>query len=331
MTSEASNRRRVKLYTLNDNREWDDTGTGHVSALYTEQNNMALVVISEADGSRLLESKIQPDTAYQKQQATLIVWSESENLDLALSFQEKVGCDDIWEKICNVQGKDPTVLLTQDVIDDSDNADDPDRYASSTSQLNQAIDLPTCELGRLEEIVEVISQGANSQIKKDRLVTTLEQTDYIKQLTELFHKAEDLEDMNSLYHLYEIIRQIIFFNKHALYDVIFAEDKLMDIIGILEYSPAGRKKHREFIRNQATFKEVLPLHNPELVSKIHQTYRVQYIQDCCLPPPCLFDEHTLSTLKSFVSINKIEIISALQEDEGFMCRLFTCLKDPETD
>ena len=53
-------------------------------------------------GSILLESKIQPDTAYQKQQETLIVWSEADNYDLALSFQEKAGCDEIWEKICSV-------------------------------------------------------------------------------------------------------------------------------------------------------------------------------------------------------------------------------------
>ena len=31
----------------------------------------------------------------------MIVWSEGDN-DLALSFQEKEGCDEIWEKICQV-------------------------------------------------------------------------------------------------------------------------------------------------------------------------------------------------------------------------------------
>jgi hypothetical protein len=35
-------------------------------------------------------------------QETLIVWSEGDRRDLALSFQEKVGCDEIWEKICEV-------------------------------------------------------------------------------------------------------------------------------------------------------------------------------------------------------------------------------------
>ena len=35
-------------------------------------------------------------------QDTLIVWSEGDNADYALSFQEKEGCDEIWEKICQV-------------------------------------------------------------------------------------------------------------------------------------------------------------------------------------------------------------------------------------
>ena len=35
-------------------------------------------------------------------QETLIVWSEGDNCDYALSFQEKKGCDEVWEKICQV-------------------------------------------------------------------------------------------------------------------------------------------------------------------------------------------------------------------------------------
>ncbi|CAH8469971.1 unnamed protein product [Heterobilharzia americana] len=330
-SSEASTRRRVKLYMLNDERQWDDKGTGHVSALYTEQDNMALVVISETDGSYLLESKIQPDTAYQKQQETLIVWSEGENMDLALSFQEKVGCDDVWEKICAVQGKDPSVEITQEVIDESDDVDDTDGYTPTMMQSIQPLSLPPCELSRLEEIVDMVSQAVASPPKRERLVALLESTNYLRQLVDVFHKAEDLEDMESLHHLYEIMRQLILVNKHSLYENLFADDMLMDVIGILEYNPSGRTKHRDFLKNKATFKEVLPLHNTDLVTKIHQTYRVQYIQDCCLPPPCLFDEHTLSQLKAFVSINKMEIIRALQEDEEFMCRLFTRLKAADTD
>ncbi len=96
-------RRRVKLYALNAEKQWDDKGTGHVSALYIDAVKAHMLFVrAEVDGSLLLESKIMPETTYQKQQETLIVWSEGENYDLALSFQERAGCDEIWEKICQV-------------------------------------------------------------------------------------------------------------------------------------------------------------------------------------------------------------------------------------
>uniref|UniRef100_UPI00398EC34F serine/threonine-protein phosphatase 4 regulatory subunit 3-B isoform X4 n=1 Tax=Pristiophorus japonicus TaxID=55135 RepID=UPI00398EC34F len=118
----SDTRRRVKVYTLNEDRQWDDRGTGHVSSTYVDRlNGMSLLVRAESDGSLLLESKINPNTAYQKQQDTLIVWSEADNYDLALSFQEKAGCDEIWEKICQEDEKFLTELfaqLTDEATDD---------------------------------------------------------------------------------------------------------------------------------------------------------------------------------------------------------------------
>ncbi|MEE6514120.1 hypothetical protein FKM82_022109 [Ascaphus truei] len=118
----SDTRRRVKVYTLNEDRQWDDRGTGHVSSTYVERlKGMSLLVRAESDGSLLLESKINPNTAYQKQQDTLIVWSEAENYDLALSFQEKAGCDEIWEKICQEDEKflsEVFAQLTDEATDD---------------------------------------------------------------------------------------------------------------------------------------------------------------------------------------------------------------------
>ena len=69
--------------------------------------------------------------------------------------------------------------------------------------------------------------------------------------------------------------------------------------------------------------QVLPISNPELMSKIHQTYRVQYIQDVVLPTPSVFEENMLSTLSSFIFFNKVDIVSQIQEDEKFLDELFT--------
>ncbi|CAG2170037.1 unnamed protein product [Oppiella nova] len=238
-------KRRVKLYALNADRQWDDRGTGHVSSSYVDRlKGMSLLVKAESDGSLLLESKILADTAYQKQQETLIVWSEGDNYDLALSFQERAGCDEIWAKICQVQGKDPSVDITQEIQEEED---------------------------------------------------------------------ERFDDQND--------------------SVMLSDDALFDIIGVFEYDPqlAHPKRHREYLKSVSRFKEVIPLGNPELVAKIHQTYRVQYIQEVVLPTPSVFEENMLSTLSSFIFFNKVEIVSLIQEDEKFLRQLFAQLADEATE
>ncbi|XP_029449606.1 serine/threonine-protein phosphatase 4 regulatory subunit 3B isoform X3 [Rhinatrema bivittatum] len=325
----SDTRRRVKVYTLNEDRQWDDRGTGHVSSTYVERlKGMSLLVRAEADGSLLLESKINPSTAYQKQQDTLIVWSEAENYDLALSFQEKVGCDEIWEKICQVQGKDPSVEVTQDLIDESEE----ERF-EEMPETSHLIDLPSCEINKLEEIADLVTSVLSSPIRREKLALALENEGYIKKLLQIFQTCENLDNTEGLHHLYEIIRGILFLNKATLFEVMFSDECIMDVVGCLEYDPAlaQPKRHREFLTKTAKFKEVIPITDSELRQKIHQTYRVQYIQDIILPTPSVFEENFLSTLTSFIFFNKVEIVSMLQEDEKFLSEVFAQLTDEATD
>uniref|UniRef100_UPI00398E805B serine/threonine-protein phosphatase 4 regulatory subunit 3 isoform X3 n=1 Tax=Pristiophorus japonicus TaxID=55135 RepID=UPI00398E805B len=325
----SDTRRRVKVYTLNEDRQWDDRGTGHVSSTYVDRlNGMSLLVRAESDGSLLLESKINPNTAYQKQQDTLIVWSEADNYDLALSFQEKAGCDEIWEKICQVQGRDPSLDITQDIIDESEE----ERF-EEMPETTHTVDLPPCELNKLEEIADLVTSVLSSPIRREKLALALENEGYIKKLLQLFQVCEELENTEGLHHLYEIIRGILFLNKAALFEVMFSDECIMDVVGCLEYDPSlpHPRKHREFLTKTAKFKEVIPITDTELKQKIHQTYRVQYIQDIILPTPSVFEENFLSTLTSFIFFNKVEIVSMLQEDEKFLTELFAQLTDEATD
>ena len=53
----SNTRRRVKLYVLNEERQWDDHGTGHVSSMYVDHEKMqgiVLLVRSEDDGRNVL-------------------------------------------------------------------------------------------------------------------------------------------------------------------------------------------------------------------------------------------------------------------------------------
>ncbi|XP_067278733.1 serine/threonine-protein phosphatase 4 regulatory subunit 3B isoform X2 [Pseudorasbora parva] len=327
----SDTRRRVKLYTLNEDRQWEDRGTGHVSCSYEDteaEKETSLTVTAESDGSLLLESKINTSTAYQKQQDTLIVWSEAENYDLALSFQEKAGCDEIWEKICQVQGKDPSVEITQDPIDESEE----ERF-DEMPESAQLVELPPCEPERLEEIAELVTSVLSSPIRREKLALALLSSGYIRKLLTLFRSLEASEHRQGLLQLYEILRGLLFLNKASLFEVLFSDDCIMDVVGCLEYDPAllQPKRHRDFLTKTAKFKEVIPITDSELRQKIHQTYRVQYIQDIILPTPSVFEENFLSTLSSFIFFNKVEIVSMLQEDEKFLTEVFAQLTDESTE
>lgn len=46
----SDTRRRVKLYTLNEDRQWEDRGTGHVCC---SDEETSLTVTAESDGTSL--------------------------------------------------------------------------------------------------------------------------------------------------------------------------------------------------------------------------------------------------------------------------------------
>lgn len=351
-TQDTSTRRRVKLYALNADRQWDDRGTGHVTSNYVDRlkgknapreplihlcdnfslnidsfSGISLLVRAENDGSLLLESKIQPDTAYQKQQDTLIVWSEGDNFDLALSFQEKAGCDEIWEKICQVQGKDPSVDTTQDLVEESED----ERYEDMPDSA-PPVELPPCEMARLEDISEIISNCLNTQMRKEKLAVALEQESYIKKLLNLFHMCEDLDNQEGLHYLFEIFKNIFLLNRTQLFEIMFADDTIFDVVGCLEYDPTGGppKRHRHYLKQYSKFREPIEIKNPDLLAKIHQTYRVQYIQDIVLPAPSVFEDAMLNSLSSFIFFNKCEIVTLIQEDDKYLDDLFALLSDINT-
>lgn len=323
---------RVKLYALNAIRQWDDKGTGHVTSCYHEPlEGMSLLVRNETDGSLLLESKIQLDTHYQKQQGTLIVWTESDNYDLALSFQEQDGCNEVWEKICQVQGRDPSYEPDQD-----------------EEQEDIRISLIDCDQDRLQHINEQITAFSQTTKRRDVLATEYIENDYIHKLLELFRCAEQQQDLDTLYKLYEIFKQLFLYDRATLTEAMLAESCLMDVIGVFEYEPCTsqdemqqdqrpnnettkhRKRHRDFLLNSATFKEVLPFGNQKLIDKIHQTYRVQYLQSSVLPSPSILEDSNYSSLTNILFFNKVEIVTMIQENREFLQNLFEQIISAET-
>uniref|UniRef100_A0A8C6D1W0 Protein phosphatase 4 regulatory subunit 3C n=1 Tax=Moschus moschiferus TaxID=68415 RepID=A0A8C6D1W0_MOSMO len=319
----------VKVFFLNDNQKWEMLGKGHVSTLYVERlQGMCLLVRAEPNGSQILESKISPDTPYQRRQGTLIVWSEAVNHGMAISFPDAVSCHEIWKDICQVQGKDPSTDITHDPLVESE-----DEALDDVPETDEVLELPNCELGKLDQIAHLVTSVLTTPLRKEKLALLVGNEDFIKNLLQLFHTCENLEDTEGLHNLHKIVKGILFLNSASLLDILFSDKYIMDVVGCLEYDPAlaQPKRHREFLTQKVKFKEVIPIIHNELLQKIHQTYRVQYIHDILFPIPSIFEDNFLSTVTNFILLNKGTIINMLQEDDKFLSTVFAQLRDKTTD
>ena len=105
--ADAATKWRVKLYQLNGNLQWEERGVGHVSCAFNEHTRRMCIHVDEEDTTEvLLDTPILPPAAeevYKKQQDTLLMWEEPDGQDLALSFQEQEGCDDLLSRILRIQ------------------------------------------------------------------------------------------------------------------------------------------------------------------------------------------------------------------------------------
>ncbi|XP_032474756.1 serine/threonine-protein phosphatase 4 regulatory subunit 3B-like [Phocoena sinus] len=324
----VGNQRYVKVYTLKDEQQWVILGTGYISSTYEEgAQAMCLLVRSKSDDSLILESKINPDMYYEKD-GTLIFWFEAENRGTAIHFQDTAICHKVWKAICQVHNKVPCVEMIHDIMDESEAKEGDD--SPKTSELT---DLPNCELGKLGEIVDLVTLGLTSPVDKEILALLLEREDYIQKLLQLFHTCENLEYTEGLYHLHEIIKGILFLDNTSLFEILFSGECIMDVVGCLEYDPAlaQPKRHREFLTQNANFREAIPITDSEIRQKIHQTYRVQYIHDILLPTPSKFQDNILSNLTSFILFNKVELVNMLQEDDEYLAEVFAQMRDKTTD
>ena len=88
---------------------------------------------------------------------------------------------------------------------------------------------------------------------------------------------------------------------------IISEGLLWRQVGALEYDPelVMQQHHREFLRDKVVFKEVVPISDPALRAKIHQTYRLAYLKDVVLPR--VLDDATFATFSSLILFNNVEV------------------------
>ncbi|MED6206099.1 hypothetical protein PIB30_023794 [Stylosanthes scabra] len=74
--------------------------------------------------------------------------------------------------------------------------------------------------------------------------------------------------------------------------------------------------------------DAIPIKDPFVLSKIHQTYRVGFLKDVVLAR--VLDEPTNANLNSIIHGNNAIVVSLLKDDSTFIQELFTRLKLPST-
>ncbi|KDP27895.1 hypothetical protein JCGZ_18975 [Jatropha curcas] len=310
----SNSMQRVKVYRLNEDGKWDDQGTGHVTVDYLERSEeLGLFVIDEEDNETLLLHRIIPDDIYRKQEDTIISWRDPEySTELALSFQENAGCSYIWDHICNVQRSLQFSSLNNET------------FHSINSELRE---LPAVELSTLPLILKTVSEsGIADQMRLTELI--LNDQDFFRKLMDLFRICEDLENIDGLHMIFKIVRGIILLNSPQIFEKIFGDELIMDIIGSLEYDPevSHVQHHRNFLKEHVVFKEAIPIKDPLVLSKIHQTYRVGYLKDVVLAR--VLDEATVANLNSIIHANNAVVVSLLKDDSTFIQELFARLRSP---
>ncbi|CAK3999023.1 related to DUF625 domain [Lecanosticta acicola] len=324
-SASANDKKRVKVYELKNN-DWFDRGTGFCVGSVLSSPNAApehldarILVTSEDDPNRtLLETRISKDDGYQKQQETLIVWTESNGVDMALSFQESDGCAAIWEFVSEIQ----TRLVSEDGI--SDDLLDP----------VQSVSLPEPALGKLEDVVEAIRAFSTTPAGRDALAKFVMTpgNNYILKLAPLVDEAEQRQTTQDLHRLCTIMKHLILLNDTSIIEFIVTDQAVMGVVGALEYDPdfpSHRANHRQYLSDTSKFKEVVKIEHLNIKQKIHYTYRLLYLKDVVLAR--ILDDPTFSVLNSLIFFHQVDIVNHLQSNQNFLKELFTIFEDDEKD
>ncbi|KAI4086098.1 MAG: hypothetical protein LQ344_007851 [Seirophora lacunosa] len=314
-------KKRVKVYELRNN-DWFDRGTGFCTGRVVGDDSRISVESEDQPDRMLLETRIAKDDGYQKQQETLIVWTESSGTDMALSFQEAEGCAAIWEFVSRVQQHLMAIAGPDDALSD----DAMDNY---THPNPNPLVLPPPELSNLDEIASILRTLIASPQGRDSLSKFVLTEDYLRKLVPLVSVAEDLESLDDLHHLCNIMKMLVLMNDTQIIEHVVSDDVVMGVVGALEYDPdfpTHKANHRRYLKDRSKYKEVVPIQDPAITKKIHATWRLLYLKDVVLAR--ILDDPTFSVLNSLIFFNQVDIVSHLQGNTAFLEELFGIVDDP---
>ncbi|KAI5119593.1 hypothetical protein M0805_005763 [Coniferiporia weirii] len=308
--------RRVKVYELVGSR-WTDRGTAFCCGDFdNEAEEARLVARAETTQEVLLNCLIRATDVYQRQQDTLIVWTEPDGTDFALSFQDIEGCSEVWEFIVEVQKH-----LNN-------------RVPSTAAQIIQSghLPTPTPDAHLIVEIEKAMRTMARSPKSRENICSYIQDNKYIHRLLDAFEIAEKEENLDALHALCSCMQTILLLNEHLMYEHILMDELWMGVVSMLEYDPEFPKykaNYREFLLQRSRFLQPVVIADPIIERKIIHTYRLQYLKDVILGRA--LDDSTFNVLNSCIIFNQIDIINHIQQGQFFLKELVNVFIRPSTE
>eukprot|EP00930_Biecheleria_cincta_P081401 TRINITY_DN7031_c0_g2_i1.p1 TRINITY_DN7031_c0_g2~~TRINITY_DN7031_c0_g2_i1.p1 ORF type:complete len:812 (+),score=195.25 TRINITY_DN7031_c0_g2_i1:129-2564(+) len=295
--AKQKNKYRGKLYALTEDSAWQDAGTGHTSIITVKGDNRRLIFRDEQSGEIIHDRPVFSSELYQLQgegeRQTIIVWEDQEQQkDWALSFQDPDGTSEIYDLICN---------------------------NSEVAESKRLLPLPT--IGNLQELGLRLNMVPPSQ--REPLAGECASQKFISELRESFRTAEDLEDEKELHHIFLIVKGIFLLSNHKLTERYLRDDIYEDVLGMLEFDktlpPNKRLPHREVIKNNVKYNDVLSFEDASTLDRIHFNYRLQYLKDIVLPRT--LDDAAFASLTQMIFTNLSIILNHLEKNTQILDKL----------
>ncbi|KAG7196023.1 Platinum sensitivity protein [Scheffersomyces spartinae] len=302
--------RRVKVYLLQGD-DWLDNGTGYCfGEVEPESNRPYFIVRHELDHDDIiLKLYLEGTTQYQRQQESLIVWTDHSGKDLALSFQEIEGCADVCDFIVRAQhSKLSANISLYYVIPGSVDGDDITELIAGPIKYPE---LPT--MSNLEECLDLIRSASSSQYARNCIVKYLLEQDYFDKLVGIFNQSESSRKITNLFLLNEIVRSLFQYGDPILVESFVSRiDRIYGMAGILEYdaeTPHMKTCYRDLL-DRKLFKFVIPIDDVEMFKK---DFYLTFIKDVVLSR--FLEDQAFHIIQSLIYTNQVNIIEYLAKSE----------------
>jgi len=88
-------------------------------------------------------------------------------------------------------------------------------------------------------------------------------------------------------------------------------------------------KHRQFFKDQVTFKNLLHITNKEIIEKIHMNHRLTYLRDTATGR--FIEEVTIRSINSILNLNNSEIIQYFLSNENLLRSMVDKIKQEDLE